>query len=281
MANKDRKRNNGGTTVLTAILVVVILIVGAVSYFGYTELKRIEAAAAGGGDAVLEQRVQKLEERAAAVVKKVEGDATTPDVDAEKIAAMEQRIDQLEQGLQSAAPTTGDGTAMAVSGEPCDCEQLNERLSGLENAVASLKPESAGTASRVTPTEKKAEAQVSEKTTPARKVERAPKSRSRSVAVKRPRSRKPRAATALAPAAVQPATRDFQRAGTNPYDLEEGERGYRSLYEISRGFGPTYGYSANQERGLSKLSPGVAVYPSTDTPYATTSTTYMDRTFSE
>ncbi len=280
---KPAKPASGSGILLT---VITLLWLAGLTAFVFMMLKQPQ-------DSGLENRVAKLETKAAAVGGKIrkpgaenvenakggtgtgvgEG-AGAGGADAAHIAGMEQRLGQLEKNLADlstasakadtpAQPVTAAATVPTGAADPAVSsavyDELKSKVDDLESRLLACDACAEKPVAKVVVPEKKAE--------PKKAVARAKKKSKPRVRTAR-RSQPPivyKAPIAAAPRAVQaPQMGNYEH--------------YDTVYDISMKVGPMYGHTDGDSVGYSRMAPGAAVHPTSNpapgSSFAGTSTYY-------
>ncbi len=262
---KPAKPASGRGSLLT---VVTLLWLAGLTAFVFMMLKKSD-------DSGLENRVAKLETKAAAVGGKIKKPGTenvetakdeSAGPDAAQMAGLEQRLAQLEQKLgefsasgakpaDAAAETSAAGTAPLSGGY----DELKSKVDDLEAKLLACGACAEKPVAKAVVPEKKTE--------PKKAVARAKK------------KAKPRVTTARksspvykgpAPVAAAPNAVKAPQMGTYEH--------YDTVYDISMRVGPMYGHTDRDSIDYSRMAPGAAIHPASNpapgSSFAGTSTYY-------
>lgn len=266
--------SKGGGGLFSGLVIIWLLLVTGVAGFAAWMVINDQMA----GKDRLETRISELEKRAQTVKGKIGASGDLKDTAAleSQLASLEKRLAQTEQGManlsgNTAVPVVSTTTAPSANASgACDCNDLVSRLQKVEADIVACRD------GVKTPAVSQKEAEPAPKKAAVRSASKSRSRKKKQVARARKNTYKSPAYESrsypeqpLTTVSVPPSR---PRDSVTADDLSPSS----SVYDISMRIGPSYGYSSNEQRGLSKLAPGAAVYPSLNSPDLSTSSTYMD-----
>jgi hypothetical protein len=271
--DKSEKRKTGSSGMGVSILMVVIFLwMGGLTFLWWTTAQK-----SGGND--LEERVTRLETKASRVVKKINppGSKTSPQLEA-RIKKLENKLGAINTNTSTAS---ADGTDAAASPDNasvsassaatgCNCDGLAERMDRLENLVLT-KNGDAQKNSRPVASASSTDANTAEDVVAA-PAEKPDKTARAAAPVSRKKKKQTAAVKRQAPRkrADKAVRTNYHTRGDHQF-IDDKDRIYgaggKSIYEMTRQYGPMVGDSLENEKNIQSLAPGAGVYPYSGSTY--------------
>lgn len=238
---KEKSKSSGMGGILT---IVIFLWLAGLTALTVMFLK-------GSGSTDVEERLMRLEAKAASVGRKVDP------AQGRQLADLEVRLGKLEQQFGGAvlSASTSDAAAGVSNASACNCDELTDRVEKLETMVTAMAPSDAPRSMTVAATEEPPKEVKEDKSVEPKKA--APR---KAVAPKPKKTAKKRVAKKKSTAgAVAPA---YPGGDSNAYYTRyDPAYGGESVFDMTQRIDPNYTRSEYEQTNVNKLAPGAAIYP--------------------